>query len=58
MVAVLNTLRVMSWQLSGDEKAQPPEPVLLPGQEPADVGIDSMSIEEMDARLAPYMPRK
>lgn len=58
LVTILNTLRAMSWQLSGDPDQPRPEPVLLPGEVPADEGIDRMSIEEMDARLAPYMPRK
>lgn len=60
LVHVLNTLRVMSWQLGMDEDAPRPEPVLLPGQVAPtdDAGIDRMSIEEMDERLAPYMPRK
>ena len=59
LAAAVNTLRVMSWQLGGDEKAARPEPILPPGAEPdADRKVtrgDVMSIEEMDERLAPYL---
>ena len=60
LVDAINMLRVMSWQLGGDPDAPRPDPLLLPGQvaEEDDAGIDRMSIEEMDERLAPYMPRK
>jgi len=51
LVAILNTLRVMSWQLGMDPDAPQPERVLMPGEKP-DGQIDAMSIEEMDARLA------
>lgn len=56
---ILNVLRVMSWQLAGDDKAPRPEPELLPGQVPVSDGrvADAMSIEEMEARLAPYAPQ-
>jgi hypothetical protein len=50
-VAILNTLRVMSWQLGMDPDAPRPERVLMPGEK-SDEQIDAMSIEDMDARLA------
>ncbi|MGY4859505.1 hypothetical protein [Cryobacterium sp. AP23] len=60
LVGVLNTLRGMSWQLGQDRKAPKPEPISIPGMSvkgaPKQLG-DSMSIEEMDRRLAKYKPR-
>nr|WP_274635530.1 hypothetical protein [Microbacterium bovistercoris] len=56
---ILNTLRVMSWQLGMDENAPYPDLVLLPGQAPVSDGrvADAMSIDEMEARLKPYGPQ-
>lgn len=57
-VGVWNTLRQMSWQLAQDKKAKRPVDVVLPGMAsksgPQQLG-DSMSIEEMDRRLAKYI---
>lgn len=59
LTQVLNALRNISWQLAGDEDVPRPDPVLMPGQESLEESMfDRMSIEEMDARLAPYAPRK
>ncbi len=59
LTQVLNVLRTISWQFSGDSNAPVPTPVLMPGETSVDESkFDRMSIEEMDERLAPYMPRK
>lgn len=58
LAAAVNALRLMSWQLGGDEKAAKPDLIIPPGVEmPSDEQVtrgDVMSIEEMDRRLAPY----
>ena len=59
LASTVNTLRTMSWQITGDDKAPRPEPILPPGMEArAEASTtrgDVMSIEEMDRRLAPYL---
>ncbi len=58
LVGVLNQLRHLSWQWGAKEGDPPPEPLLLPGMTGDTSGNlgDLMSIEEMDARLAKYLP--
>lgn len=63
LTAVVNLLRQMSWQLSGDSSAPKPDLYYPPGSEPvADesetVKGDSMSMAEMDERLARYYTRE
>lgn len=58
LVAIFNTLRTMSWQLSAGKERDRPEPFYLPGMVPeneeettSSYRADVMTIEEMDAWL-------
>lgn len=61
LIGILNQLRNISWQTGHGKGEKPPEPIYPPGvenpNESKTVG-DVMSIDEMDARLAPYLPRR
>ena len=51
LVALLNTLRSMSWQIGGDEKAPKPKPIRLPGMEDENTqafGSDPIPIAEFN----------
>ena len=53
LVAVLNTLRILSWQTGGDPKAPKPAWVTLPGMDDPDVSFKGKgrTIEEVDRIL-------
>lgn len=55
--AMIDELRAISWQLSGDSSAEPPKPLPRPGEmpDPADEG-PHLSMDEVKALLAAKNP--
>jgi hypothetical protein len=57
LAEVLYGIHTLIWQWGGDDSAPRPERVVLPGMEPPP-SEQAMSIDEMNERLKPYLPRQ